>query len=138
MKSLCFILLSLFAGSAFAQAIRPGIWHAETSVKLNGISLPGSENEECIPKAKARDLKATISKDLKDKGCELTAWKVKKKKLEASLRCKTDDIEADGQLAGDVTDKMYDLTGEASGKWKSIPASVSLHLVGKWISKCPK
>lgn len=136
MKTIFFLSALLSANFAFAHAIQPGIWRAENSVKLNGIPLPGSENEECISKSKARDLKATITKDLKDKGCELTQWKVKSKKLDAALRCKNEDIDASGKLAGDVTDKMYDLKGEASGKWKAIPATVAVHMKGNWVSGC--
>lgn len=124
------------AGAAHAHSIQPGVWRAQNSVKLNGIPLPGSENEECVPKAKARDLRATLAKDLRDKGCELTQWKVKNKKLQASLRCKNDDIDASGHLAGDVTDKMYDLSGEASGKWKAIPATVAVRMTGNWVGAC--
>jgi hypothetical protein len=38
----------MFTGSVHAHSITPGIWKAETSLKLNGIPLPRSENEECI------------------------------------------------------------------------------------------
>lgn len=138
MKKVLAIAILLSASMAHGHAIQAGWWRAENSVKLNGIPLPGSENEECISKSKAKDLKATIAKDLKGKGCELTQWKVKNKKLAASLICKNDDIDAKGDLAGDVTDKMYDLKGEASGKWKALPATVAVHMKGNWVSACPK
>lgn len=135
MKILITACLLALPGAVWAHSIQPGVWRAQNSVKLNGISLPGSENEECIPKSKARDLRATLAKDLREKGCELTQWSVKNQKLKAELRCQG-DIEATGYLEGAVTTKMYDLNGEARGKWKAFPATVAVHMTGNWVGAC--
>ena len=133
------ILLSIFGFGmpALAQSLTPGVWKAQTSFKLNGIPLPPSDSEECVSKESAKDVKATISKELKKKGCELTKWKLKGEKLEAALTCQSDDLNAKGKITGKVTSKKYALNGEAEGTYKNmIPSSATLTLNGQWDKPC--
>lgn len=128
----------LFSPHLFAQNMKPGLWQAKTSLSLNGLQLPASEDQECITAAETKDAKQTISRELKKKGCELTEWKLKGKSLAAKLKCQNDDFEAQGALKGSVTDKSYDLKGDAEGTFKMIPSFASLDLKGKWLKECDK
>lgn len=119
-----------------AESIQPGIWKAKTSFELNGLPLPASEDEECIQKNEAKDIKNTIARELKKKGCELTKWTIKNKKLDASLKCNNDDLEAEGRIQGTVSTKSYDLRGEAQGTYKMIPSFANLKLTGQWVKNC--
>ncbi|MGZ5280174.1 MAG: DUF3617 domain-containing protein, partial [Pseudobdellovibrionaceae bacterium] len=83
-----------------AQSLKPGVWKAKSSFQLNGIQLPSSEDEECVTATEAKDAKSTIAKELKKNGCELTKWMVKGKKIEASLVCKNNEMDAKGNLHG--------------------------------------
>lgn len=130
--------LLVFSPSAFAQNMKPGLWQAKTSLSLNGLQLPASEDQECITAQEAKNAKETISRELKKKGCELTQWNLKGKSLEAKLKCEKDDLKAQGTLKGSVTDKSYELKGDAEGSFKSIPSFASLDLKGKWLKECPK
>jgi hypothetical protein len=130
------ILLSTLT-SAQAQSFQPGLWKSKAAFKLNGIPLPSSEGEECITAAEAKDPKASIVKELKKNGCELTKWNLKGKKLEASLKCKNKDLDAEGSLHGTVENKNYQLQGEAEGTYQGmIPSSATLALTGEWTKTC--
>lgn len=122
--------------TAMANSIHPGIWKASSQVHLNSISLPSTETEECVSKKDAKDLKTTLSKDLKEKGCELTEWLIKKNKLTAGLKCKNDDIDAEGQLQGRVDAKSYELTGDARGHYNGMRASVEVKFTGQYVGPC--
>lgn len=134
------IIVALLLGSsgAFAQNMQPGLWRAKTVLALNGIPLPASEDEECITKEETKDAKQTITDELKKKGCSLTKWDLKGKKLEAALKCQNNDLQAEGTLKGTVTEKSYALKGEAEGTFKMIPSFATLDLSGKWLKTCKK
>lgn len=135
---LIFLSVSFFFHFSSAQSLTPGVWKAQTSFNLNGIPLPPSESEECVSKESAKDVKETITKELKKKGCELTKWNLKGEKLEASLTCKSDDLDAKGNLKGKVTSKSYSITGNAEGTYKNLlPSSATLALNGQWNKPCP-
>ena len=136
MKIPFFILLTFFASPLLAHSVKPGIWRAETAFELNGIPMPNEVIQECVSKTQASDLKATIAKDLKEKGCELTDWNVKGQKLAAALKCRSGEIQATGNLSGELTDKRYDLKGQARGTWNTIPTTATVKLTGKWVSDC--
>jgi hypothetical protein len=104
---------------------------------LNGVPLPASEDEDCIKSSQTQDAQSTIRKELKKQGCNLDSWVVKGQNLEASLTCKTDEIDAKGQLQGRFTAKSYNLNGEAKGTYqKMIPSKATITLTGQWVRDC--
>ena len=118
--------------------MKSGFWHAKTEIKLEGIPLPSSEDDQCVTKGQAKDVKATLTKELKKNGCKITQWKLKGKDLSATVECKNKDIEAKGTLHGSVTSKNYELSGDAKGKYKMIPSAATLKLTGEWVGTCPE
>ena len=130
--------LLLIPSLSQAQSIKPGIWKADSSLKLSGVPLPKSVDEECILESEAKDIKQTITKELKKRGCEPTKWVTKGKKLEIALKCSKDDLEASGSLRGSFTEKSYELSGDAEGSYKFIPSTASFELKGQWIKNCGK
>ncbi len=137
MKTLLTLSFIFVSTHAFSQALDAGLWKAKSEFSVNGLPLPSSENEECISKDEVKDIKATITKDLRKNNCTLDAWKANAGKLEAALTCKSDGLEATGKIRGSYTAKSYDLTGEANGTYqKSIPASAKLKLKGQWTKAC--
>lgn len=139
MQTLILIAILLCNFQSHAQSFEPGLWKSKESLQLNGIPLPSSNDEECITKEQAKDAKATIEKELKKKGCSLTKWVHKDKKLDAEIKCKNKDMNATGKLSGPFSSKSYDLTGEAEGTYKEIlPAVAELKLTGERISACKK
>lgn len=119
-----------------AQSIDPGLWRDKSSFTVNGIPLPSKKQEECIRADQAKDVKSAIIKDLKAHGCELTKWTVKGSKLEASLKCDSDDLEASGTLKGQFSKKSYSLDGEAEGTYQQmLPAKAELKLRGEWVAE---
>lgn len=137
MKKIFVMSTLLFSFYLPAQTLEPGLWKTSTSLDLNGIPLPDSDDEECITKDQTKDVKTTIEKGLKRKGCTLTKWMMKGEKLKASLNCKNNDVDAVGKLTGTVTKKSYDLHAEAQGKYKgTIPATAEIKLTGQWVKKC--
>lgn len=137
-KTALTIAMILFSSSLLqAQSLEPGVWKAKTSFKLNGVPLPSSEDEECVSAGEAKDAKATIAKELKKKGCELTKWTIKGKKLEASLVCKSDELEAKGNLRGEFSKKSYELQGDAKGTYQNVlPSTATVQLSGQWVKAC--
>ncbi|MBC7458078.1 MAG: DUF3617 family protein [Bdellovibrionaceae bacterium] len=122
-----------------AESFEAGLWKSKESLTLNGIPLPSSEGEECLTKAQTKDARATIQKELEKKGCILTKWLLKSKKLAASIKCDNRDINAAGNLHGAFTSKNYDLQGEAEGKYRNaLSARVQIKLSGQWIKSCVK
>lgn len=139
MKYLLCTALSVFGFQLWAQSLEPGLWKSKTSVKLNGLPLPPSSNEECISSSQAKDAKAAIEKELKKQGCSLSNWVVKNQQLNAIVSCKNDDIEAVGKLHGEFSRKQYELRGEAKGKYKKVlPAVAALKLSGQWLKRCSR
>jgi hypothetical protein len=140
MKRILIILFGLttsLSSTLLAQSLEPGMWKAKTSFKLNGIPLPSSEHEECITPSEAKDVKSTITKELQKNKCELTKWNVKGKKLEASLECKSDELDAKGNLHGQFSKKSYELQGEAKGTYQNVlPSSATVQLSGQWVKAC--
>ena len=101
--------------------------------------MPASNNEKCITDSQAKDGRGTIERELKKRGCVLTEWVVKDQKLDASIKCDNDDIQATGKLHGQFSRKSYDLQGNAEGTFKqALPATAVLMLSGHWVKKCPK
>lgn len=139
MQKLILVTIIFFNIQLFAQSFEAGLWTSKESLELNGIPLPSSSDEECITKAQAKDAKATIAKELKKKGCSLTKWVLKNKKLDAAIKCNNDDMDATGHLSGPFTSTSYELTGEAKGTYKDIlPAVAELKLTGQRVSNCTK
>ena len=138
MKLLFFILV-IFSAKLYAQSFEPGLWKSKESVKIAGIPLPSSSDEECLTPSQTKDAKATIQKELNKKGCQLDSWVVKNQKLDASITCKNKDLDAVGKLGGDFTSKRYELKGKAEGTYKQmIPAVADISLSGQWVKKCQK
>jgi len=129
--------LLLCALTLNAQSLKPGVWKAKSSFQLNGIQLPSSEDEECVTATEAKDAKSTITKELKKNGCELTKWSVKGKKIEASLICKNNDLDAKGNLHGQFSQNNYELEGDAKGTYQGVlPSSATMKLSGQWVKAC--
>lgn len=123
----------------WAQSFEPGLWTSKESLELNGLPLPSSTDEECITANQAKDAKATIEKELKKHKCSLTKWIYKNQRLDASIKCKNNEMDAVGKLQGSFTSKSYDLTGEAKGTYQEIlPAVAVLKLSGQWVKVCKK
>jgi hypothetical protein len=135
-----FIITLLVGLIVNAQSFEPGLWKSEESLKIAGIPLPSTSDEECIDKTQAKDAKATIAKELKRKGCSLDQWSVVKKVLDAKITCKNDDLDAKGELRGPFTKTKYELSGKAHGTYKgAIPAVAELKLSGEWVkTQCKK
>ena len=136
MKKYAILILCLFGVTAHTKSMQPGTWKSVTSFKLNGIQLPANESQGCVGADEAADVKSTIAKGLKKDGCELKNWNLKGTQLTTSVFCKNKDVEAEGSLKGTVTEKSYNLEGDAKGIYKSaIPSVATLKLTGNWISK---
>lgn len=140
MKKLLFIVVAFLTTQTFSQSMEPGLWKSKKSFELAGIDMPSTSGEECITKGEAKDARSTIEKELKKQGCSLTKWTVKNKKLEASVDCKNNDLDAKGELRGEFSKKNYDIKGEVKGKYKrAIPAVAKINLTGEWVNKaCTK
>lgn len=137
MKTRISILILILSFQVHAQNLQPGLWKTKTSFKLNGVPLPASEKEECVSAQDTKDAKASISEELKKNKCELTKWKVKGKNLEAALKCDSDEVNAEGDLRGQFTNKSYNLQGEAKGTYQGVlPSTATVKLEGQWVSAC--
>jgi hypothetical protein len=123
---------------AAAQNLQAGNWDTKSSLSLNGIPLPPHEGSECITKDQTKNIKETITKELKKSDCTLDKWNLKGENLQASLSCKKKELEAKGTLKGKVTAKNYDLTGDAEGTYMQIPSQATLKLTGNWTGTCTK
>lgn len=134
------VVLLLFLNPVVkAQSLEPGLWKAKTTFKVGDLSLPPSEDEECISTAEAKDAKGTITKELKRNGCKLLTWKVTGSQLEVSLTCTNEQIDAKGTLRGHFSAKNYELNGDAEGTYQGvIPATATLKLTGQWAKACAK
>ena len=139
MKKQIIATLFLFSLAAQATSMQPGQWKSTTSFKLNGIQLPKSESQGCVSPDQASDLQSTLTKGLQKDGCELKKWNLKGTQLKAELFCKNKDVEAEGNISGTVTQKSYNLEGEAKGTYKNaIPSVATIKLTGNWVSKTCK
>ncbi len=127
----------IFANPVHAQQLSAGLWKVKTIFKLNGIALPTTEDEDCISATEAKDVKGTVTKELKRNDCEIKSWKVSGKNLEATIACSRAEIEAEGNLKGQFTKKSYQLSGDATGTFQGvIPSTATLQLSGSWVKAC--
>lgn len=127
----------VFISSVQAVSMTPGLWKTTINVKLNGLPLPPSQSEECLSASETKDVKTTITKELKKKGCVLTKWNLKANQLNAALACKNEDLEANGKIQGSVTEKSYSLVGDAKGMYKNtLPSQATLSFKGEWDKSC--
>jgi hypothetical protein len=133
-----FLLFSLFTSISFAQAIDPGIWQAKSNFQVAGLNFPESKSEECVSTEDAKDLKASLSKELTKSGCTATKWDLQGKKIDIELTCSKSGLDAKGKLSGSVSAKSYDLSGTAEGTYHNIPTSAHILLSGKWLKACEK
>lgn len=134
-----FLILSLLLLnlSVQAQTLKPGVWKGKVTFRVNGIPLPSTQDEDCILPHEVKNIKSSISKNLKKRGCSLTKWDIKGQKLEAALICKNKELDATGSMHGNFTEKHYKLEGEASGTYREmLPASATLVLQGDWVKTC--
>jgi hypothetical protein len=139
MKLLFTILIFCFSQQVFSQTLKPGVWKAKVAFKVNGITLPSKEDEDCILPHEVKDVKTSIVKNLKRYGCVLDKWIVKGEKLDAALTCKSDDLDATGSLSGTVNQTHYKLSGEAKGTYQQmLPATAIIDLQGDWQKACDK
>jgi len=129
------VLASLFAS---AQSVEPGLWSTESSVEINGLPLPPSKEQECLLTDEAKDIKKSITNELKKNGCTTTQWTVKGDQLEVALTCNKSGLNARGNLKGTITSKSYKLNGKADGTYQNFPAFANFSLKGLWIKSCPK
>ena len=134
------MLLSVFATfESQAQTLKPGFWKAKVNFKVNGLPLPASDEEDCILPSEVKDVKASIVKNLKKNGCELSKWDIKGQNLKSSIVCRSDDLDATGSLNGTVTDTKYSLNGDAKGTYKQmLPATAIISIQGEWVKPCDK
>lgn len=131
------LLLSFAVIQSQAQTLKPGFWKAKVNFKVNGIPLPSSDEEDCILPNEVKDVKASIVKNLKKNGCELTKWDIKGQNLQAALVCKSDDLDAVGSLTGVVSSAKYTLNGQAKGTYKQmLPATAIIKIKGDWVRDC--
>lgn len=128
----------LFFSVVQAQSVAPGIWQAESSFTVSGVSLPESKAEECLSADQAKNLKASISKELSKQGCAVTKWVNKGQQTDIALTCDKSGLLAKGNLRGVIADKNYNLTGSAQGSFHQIPAEAVISLKGKWVKACQK
>ena len=98
--------------------------------------MPESKNQECVSTAQAKDIKGTLSNELKKHGCTVSKWTAKGKQVEIAIRCDKSGLIAQGQLRGRVESKSYNLSGEAEGTFQQIPSQASVSLQGKWLKNC--
>ena len=124
--------------NALAQTLNPGMWHAQTDFKVDGIPLPSSTGDSCVTPDEAKDAKTTLTKNLDKIGCVITDWKVVDSQLKASLNCKNDNLTANGTIEGVFTETSYELNGKAHGFYEGIiPSVATLNLHGQWTGACP-
>ena len=139
MKKQIISILFLFGLTAEAISMQPGQWKSTTSFKLNGIQLPKNETQGCITADQASDLQNTLTKGLQKDGCKLKKWDLKGTQLKAELSCENKDVVAEGNISGTVTQKSYNLEGEAKGTYKNaIPSIAVIKLTGNWVSRTCK
>lgn len=130
-----FLTLSFIA---LAQSVQPGVWHTESTFKLNGVPLPTSQKKECLDKEAAKDLKSNLTEELKKNGCEPTKWVTKATQIEIDLKCAKSGLNAQGSLSGTLTDKSYNLSGDAEGNYQGFPSKANMALKGQWLEACNK
>lgn len=139
MKTQILFILPLFGINTQAISMRPGQWKSTTSFKLNGIQLPKNESQGCVSPKQASDIQTTLTKGLQKDGCELKKWNLKGTHLQAEVSCQNKDIAAEGKISGTVTEKSYNLEGNAQGIYKNaIPSVATITLTGNWVSKTCK
>jgi hypothetical protein len=131
------LILSGAAGKkAKAQSLAAGQWQTRTQVLLNGLPLPPNHGSECVTTDTTKNLQSKLAEELAKSGCKIDKWNLQGQTLITSLSCDQDDIQAQGDIKGTVTDKSYQLQGQASGNYKGIPAVATLKLTGQWTGSC--
>jgi hypothetical protein len=127
------ILISL----ANAQTVDPGVWQVTSNFNVSGLAMPESKSEECVSAEDAKDLKASLSRELGKSGCVATKWLHQGEKVDIGLKCNKSGLVAAGDLQGVVKAKSYQISGTAEGTFQNIPATADIRLKGQWLKSCP-
>jgi hypothetical protein len=112
----CTAISSIVSSLCLAQNITSGLWKAQTKIKLNKLSLPSIDVEDCISPPEAKDIKKYIQENLiPETQCTITKWDYKNPNLKVSLSCENSQYDSKGNLTGKVTDKAFNISGILSG-----------------------
>ena len=134
-KSLLFFSL-IVPKLAHAQTVQHGTWRTESTFEVNGLQMPPNKGEECLSKENAKDLKATLTKELSKIGCSSNKWIVKANEVDIGLKCNNAGLDAEGKMKGTVSEKKYNLSGDAAGTFQGFPAQAKINLLGNWVKAC--
>ena len=119
-----------------AQVVQHGLWTTNSIFEVNGIPVPAAKSEQCLTKENAKDLKSTLVKDLAKIGCASNKWIIKGAQVDIGLKCNSAGLEAEGNMKGSVTNKKYNLIGNAVGTFQGIPSQAKIILEGSWVKGC--
>ena len=132
-----FSVVFLFSFNLWAQSLKPGLWKSTGNFKINGVPVPEAKDENCVRSDDVKDIKATVTELLNEKGCKLSKWIFKGKNIEAGISCKSAELDATGSLKGQVSEKNYHLDGKAEGTFQGmLPATATIQLKGQWLKAC--
>ncbi|MBC7419772.1 MAG: DUF3617 family protein [Bdellovibrio sp.] len=134
-----YLIIVLFPLSALTQTLNSGMWHSEAYFKLNGIPMPPKKDDSCVTESEAKNPKIAIEDSLKRNDCQLTNWVLKKNNVKATVKCKNDQYEADGELKGTFEKRSYQLEGRIKGHHQLIGhAYADVDFKGTWTGFCTK
>lgn len=97
------IALSLVAGLVFAQEMKPGLWEITTTMKMQGMQMPGQKFTHCYT---AQDV-ASGKQYSGDQKCTISNLKTAGGNVSYDMACTTDGGKMSGSVKGSMSPAAY-------------------------------
>lgn len=107
LRSAATLLTLLFAGLAQAQDMQPGLWEVTTSMKMQGMELPGAKFTHCYT---AKDIASgkQYAPDEASK-CTIANMKVAGGKISYDMNCIVEGGKMSASVKGTISPTAYTL-----------------------------
>jgi hypothetical protein len=132
--------LALWASTAFAGSIDPGLWKITSQVTSNGVVAPARVSTKCLTPELTRDLATTFSPVPRtiNSDCEPIQRSLVGGKLNWKLVCKGQlDMELTGEFIFD-SPRHYSATMRTKSAMAGMSMANLVHtLDAEWVSECP-
>jgi hypothetical protein len=99
------VLLFHAAGTA-AQELKPGLWEVTTSMKMQGMAMPGAKFKHCLTAKDIADGKQHSMSD-KDSKCAVSNMKGSASNYSFDLTCTSPDGKLTGSAKGSASATSY-------------------------------
>lgn len=103
-RMLAALALACIASLANAQEMKPGLWEIVTTMKMQGMQMPGGKFTHCYT---AKDISAGKQYDSGDSKCTIANMKASGGNVSYDISCPTEGGKMSGSVKGNMSPSSY-------------------------------